>query len=269
MPRGVSLYDEARLQGRLWAPRVRPATSLLRWWDAPDLSQIQATAAGVSQLSDKSGNSGHAVQATDARKPTLALNALNGLAGLRFGASAFNALVYPQIGGQTAVTMFYVMRRFAETPSEVNAGPLFAGTSIQGNYEHEPYSDHTIYVGYYSTERKTVGNPGTPFFINPHVFEVRSAPNDWRYSADGRQLFQTTSNTFNSAASPRITSPQIGGYDTSYYFNGWFFEAVIEAGTPSDQLRSLYRGYFAAKYGLQGGLPSSDQFRNRPPLIGD
>uniref|UniRef100_UPI003BA6F553 hypothetical protein n=1 Tax=Roseateles sp. TaxID=1971397 RepID=UPI003BA6F553 len=64
MPRGVSLVDEARLQGRLWTPaQVLPSL----WLDGADLSTLSMSGSSVTQWRDKSGNARHAT--TTVRNP--------------------------------------------------------------------------------------------------------------------------------------------------------------------------------------------------------
>lgn len=83
MPRGVSRYDEARLQGRLWTPPLSPG--LLAWWDAADASTLTITAAGlVSQWVAKGSLGLVATQATTALQPTFTPLARNGTPGLLF-----------------------------------------------------------------------------------------------------------------------------------------------------------------------------------------
>ncbi|MFN8994753.1 MAG: hypothetical protein ACK5X3_13970, partial [Pseudomonadota bacterium] len=80
MPRGVSFYDEALIQGRLWTPALeRPAV----WLDAADLSTI-TIATGVSQWRDKSGNGANATQATAANQPAYSNTGFFGLPGITF-----------------------------------------------------------------------------------------------------------------------------------------------------------------------------------------
>ncbi|MFN8996607.1 MAG: hypothetical protein ACK5X3_23505, partial [Pseudomonadota bacterium] len=65
MPRGVSRYDEAQLQGRLWTPDlVRPAL----WLDWADVSTI-SLATVISEGRAKSGNARHFTQSVSASQP--------------------------------------------------------------------------------------------------------------------------------------------------------------------------------------------------------
>lgn len=69
MPRGVSRYDEARLQRRLWTPDlIRPQVEA--WYDFGDLSTM-TFATGCSEARDKSGRERHISQATGSLQPTL------------------------------------------------------------------------------------------------------------------------------------------------------------------------------------------------------
>jgi hypothetical protein len=68
MPRGTAIYDEARLQGRLWTPALeRPAL----WLDTFDLAAIVGVSGAVSQLTDKSGNGRHFAQGSAGNRPSL------------------------------------------------------------------------------------------------------------------------------------------------------------------------------------------------------
>ena len=250
---------------RPWVPTDNTATK--RWYDFSDASARSPSAGPLSQVNDKSGQGSHATQTVSANQPAVATAALNGLDGIRVGASGFQFLKYANIAGASAAEVFYVMRRAVDAPPDPTAGPVLAGSSNQGNYEHEPYGDKTVYVGYYSTARKTVGAPTTPFFVNPHVFNVRSAANDWRYTIDATDFYTTTSNVFNAGVSPKVATPQIGGYDTGFYFNGWIFEFIVVDKLLSTAERQQYEGYLAWKWGTQANLPANHPYKAAAPTV--
>jgi len=107
MPRGVSIYDEARLQGRLWTPALeRPAF----WLDVADISTM-TIATGVSHWRDKSGNGANATQAAAARQPAYSPVAFSGLPGITTdGVDDGLEIVTPLAQGNLNHAVYWVMR---------------------------------------------------------------------------------------------------------------------------------------------------------------
>src|SRR6476659_830650 len=143
MPRGTSLYDQARLAGRLWTPAIHRGGALAFWLDAADLSTI-VTGTGVSQWTDKGGCGRHATQATGSAQPTYSPTGFDGIRpGLSFNYSNSQYLNLPDMtgAGWTSAEYFYVGVKNIDTPPiDARCGP-FVSIGTMSIDDAEPYSD--------------------------------------------------------------------------------------------------------------------------------
>jgi hypothetical protein len=266
MPRGTDRYDEARLQGRLWTPQLeRPNLGI--WYDAADLSTV-SIATGVSELRDKSGNARHATQAAGVTQPEYETN------GSVFRHSVLNftqigsgqALEVPNLSatGWSSLESLYVWANYFDPGGGAATqfgAPLGRWSTDAVNGDLEPYVDGTIYHGFGSTARKTVGNP-TPSLTLPRISGMRSAANDWRYFLDGTLFFATATNTVGLPTAPRL------GFSTTAGCTCRIGELLLFNSSLTDLRRQRAEGYLAWKWGLVANLPGSHPYKNRPPLIG-
>src|SRR3954470_21254947 len=77
MPRGINIYDEARLQGRLWTPALWRGAGLEGLYETGDLSTIEI-ATGTKTLRDKSGLGRDLTQATGSKQPAYSYGGMGG-----------------------------------------------------------------------------------------------------------------------------------------------------------------------------------------------
>ena len=249
MPRGVSLVDEARLQGRLWTPaQWRTAV----WFDAADLSTVTTVGNGVTEWRDKSGFGRHVTVPQVANSPTLRPNVQNGLPAIDWGA-AINNLGLRNLAVSNFNPTRYLIVAHYEGPNPFNG---FAGL-----VSHTPFgavadllitssSSIVWYTGtYFHNGTPTATNVALPTISQPFVLASNFAQGSNRTG-----LFVGNDRFFTGL---------------SRGWRGKIMEVVGIDFVWSGAERARAEGYAAWKWGLTANLPATHPFKNRPPLIGD
>lgn len=246
MPRGVSRYDEAALQGRLWTPEVlRPSV----WFDAADLSTLTLVSGDASEWRDKSGNGRHVSQATAARRPTYAQLGLNGRPTLDWGSAINNkGLENLSVSNFNPTRYFIVADYDGADPFNEYVGlvshnavvltdiivTLNSGTTwIAGNFFHN-------------------GNPTATVTALPTISSPFVLASNFAHNTNRTNLF---------IGNDRFFTGLTRGW------RGKISEVLAIDYVPSVAQRQVAEGYLAWKWGIT--LSASHPFANRPPLIGD
>lgn len=247
MPRGVSQYDEASLQGRLWSPQeLRP----LIWLDASDVSTISVST-GVSEWRDKSGNGLHVSQATTANQPSFVANGINGIPAIDWGTAANSkSLTRSSLSGYSPARYYGVCDYDGSNP------PTGYSTIVSHNYTFQ--SD---------------------------ILQLVSSTTEW-WTPSTNKTFLNGAETSSATALPTVMSPFVFGTDqapsssrTDLYVGsdralssrswlGKIGEILALSATPNSREKALIEGYLAWRWGLFTSLRSTHPFYNRPPLIG-
>ena len=276
MPRGVSRFGEAMLQGRLWTPDLlRPNLSF--WQDAADLSTI-TIATGVSEWRDKSGNGRHFTQATGANQPSYSDTGFLGRPGITFDGSNDNLLltgISAQITNQTH-GVYWVFRRISgnaggsgynptisiRAANGADAGALHYVKNTSGFGASYPYYGQPTNASYDLTSGTAYQNDIG--YVMSFQANAPSAATAWSVHRNG-----TLEGNTNTIGTPSTNND---GYVLAHqitptrYLNCVFGE-VLMVQNANTRVRQLIEGYLAAKWGVM--LAASHPFANRPPLIGD
>ena len=278
MPRGVNRYDEAQLQKRLWTPVVLPLTL---WLDAADLSTLSVGASGVDTWRDKSGNARDAT--TTVRRPAFLANALNGLPAVNFTAASATKLDTPDFSiapnrqfcafavASTAGLLGGSTYRRLWTAKGVNPDSLGAGSTYPQGYMGSGANAGSamMIAGGSGVTVPVVSGLGNtaPVLLTGAFGTAGAASNETTISANGgaRQSLAAQSGAL-STTGIRIGSDTGTAGNSSW--NSWIAEIIFTGPIAFAMLQSI-EGYLAWKWGLQGNLPATHPFANRPPLIGD
>lgn len=281
MPRGVGLnwvYDEARLQGRLWTPDVlRPTLSL--WLDAADISTISASTNLIAEWRDKSGNGRNAT--TTVRSPSFTQDVTNGLSGITFVQSSATKLDTPDFS-------IAPNRQFC-TFAVVSGGGLISANNYPRIWVAKGLGDGSAQGSTYQEGYFGAGNAnGTAAFIagniNPRSPQISGISTTLPVLISGRfgtaglatdnislsvnggsQVIESGGRT----GALSTTGIRIGsdvGTGTLSSWNSWIGEIILTQAISFSQSQ-LFEGYLAWKRGIR--LAASHPFVNRPPLIGD
>lgn len=250
MPREVGLnriYDEARLQRRLWAPEVlRPSV----WFDASDFLTLTLVNGDVSEWRDKSGNGRHVSQGTAANRPTYADSGLNGRPALDWGSAINNKGLRNNAVSNFNPTRYFIVADYdGANPFNEFAGlvahlPFNASTDllITNNSSNIWYSG-----SYFHNGNPTAASVALPTISQPFVVASNFAQNSNRTS-----LF---------IGNDRLLTGLTRGW------RGKISEVIGIDYVPSSADRNRAEGYLAWKWGIP--LDARHPFLNRPPLIGD
>lgn len=263
MARGVTRYDEAQLQGRLWTvEQLTPA--LVSWYDANDPTTITTVGSNVSEWLDKSGNNRHVTQSNGNLRPTYSASGLNGRPAVVWptnntgtgGASGSNQVQLTWTGSAYSPIRSYAVAQWpAKAAADQRAG-LFSNNYTQPG-------DIFLTVG------RAAGSTSDPF---------------WDPSLPGGGFHNGSSvvaiNTYNTVINPFVISTNVSGStnrtqlwignDRNVGQRGWtglISEFIQISIVPTLRERNLIEGYLAWKWGIS--LVADHPFANRPPLIGD
>lgn len=259
MPRGVSRYDEARLQGRLWTPEQLKCDL---WYDAADLSTI-TVATGVSEWRDKSGNANHAAQATGGSQPLFEADTTAGLPALRFDATNNKRLAVGTVRSYDttapACSLFSVTRltstrvvAFGGNDSSFfgegsNFG-LWRNTSDSGITTSSSYTSQIARWHLWSGVRTGTGSNGATMWLDGDTVANGTA---------------TLGGTFNIA----FLGARFYAGSSFQPSVGWIGEAIAIPSAVSPRERQLVEGYLAHKWGI--ALRGDHPFHYRAPTLGD
>lgn len=268
-PKGISLYDQAILQNRLWTPNLfKPAI----WLDASDSSTITLSGSNVTSWNDKSGNARNLTQTTPAQQPTYQATGLNSRPTMSFDGinDSLNNASYQPVG---AVSVFIVFRRSQSKGTLINIQRSGGVFEVTGKFDSS----------YRSITFTAAGNINPAFGFNisgdgvdqniilgiQHNGATNTSSN-FTGHVNGTTQTITTSGAVGYVSEIGFS---IGGRPIqnilSAYFSGQISEIVFLNSTLSTTNRQIIEGYLAWKWGLQNLLIATHPFANRPPLIGD
>lgn len=259
MPRGISRYDDASIQRRLWTPADK-SIPLGIWFDGADLSTITYGVSGISQWNDKSGNAAHATQATDANRPTLKTDAYNGrsvvsLISNQWMSSTFSA-------SNASESLFAVIRVTGFSTRTI------LGADNTGGRQFRTEAD-----GQLGFIRQNVSNVAFTGVGNNHNVDrftlvyLEYDGSNTRFLSEGGTLGNTTAVApgLTAARTTRISRGAGGAED----FVGDIAEIIVCTSVIAGHLRQKIEGYLAWKWGFADKLQSAHRFNSRPPTIGD
>jgi hypothetical protein len=269
MPRGTSLYDEARLQSRLWTPAGNTAL----WLDPSDPT-VFSFGTGISEWRDKSSNGRNATQATGANQPTLAADALNGLPVVRLDGSNDSLIV--DFGAALQVTNFshtWLMVRRGTGTGDTYKPSISCwdsgGTGIGGYHFIKNTNLFGASFPHFPNFNSYDLSTGTAYANNVPVIMTFSAEGSaWRVMRNGVQEGSGTISSTNTAIDGIIIGAQ---FSPARYSQNDYGDVVSFIGRTrqNGSQQQVAEGYIAWKWNLQSSLPAAHPFRNRPPFIGD
>jgi hypothetical protein len=260
MPRGVSRYDEARLQGRLLTPLLlaqRLRAKLFFWWSADFLT---VDAGGLVQgATDLTGQGRNGAQGTAGARLTYFPS--DRMFGGRpaYGMTA-NASVLAFLGDSAARTVFQyffsayykdgVDTTFDQNSYAISGAGTFGAFRMHGIAATAGWS--ALITG------RTFYNTGDPF------------PTKNGFQASQTVLPLPASVIQTRAALGRSQATRVGGGDTApQAWIGGFRHVAACNQVLTDFESALMEGVIAWDDGTQSRLIGTHPFANRPPLIGD
>lgn len=260
MPRGVSRYDEARLQGRLLTPRAlaQQLRAKLHFWWSADFLTVDGSGL-VSGATDLTGQGRNGVQGTAAARLTYFPS--DRMFGGRpaYGMTA-NPAVLSFLGDSAARTVFQYFvscyykdgldTTFDQNSYVISGAGSFGAFRLQGAAGLADWQ--TLITG------RTFYNTGDPY------------PRKNGYPAAQPVLPLPASVIESRAALGRLNATRVGGGDTAgQAWIGGVRHVVACNQILSDSEVALVEGTIAWDDGTESRLIGTHPFANRPPLIGD
>jgi hypothetical protein len=260
MARGVSQYDEARLQGRLLTPLLlaqRLRAKLFFWWSA-DFLTVDASGL-VEGATDLTGQGRNGAQGTAGARLTYFPSDIMFGGRPAYGMTA-NASVLAFLGDSAARTVFQyfvscyykdgVDTTFDQNSYAISGAGSFGAFRLQGIAATAAWSG--LITG------RTFYNTGDPF------------PTKNGFEASQTVLPLPASVIQTRAALGRSQATRVGGGDTApQAWIGGFRHVAACNQVLTNAETALMEGVIAWDDGTESRLIGTHPFANRPPLIGD
>lgn len=275
MPRGVSIYDEAKLQGRLWTPAC--ISSLAGWWDASDTNTM-TFGTGVSQWTSKFGGP-YVSQSTTNAQPTFAKDKRTGVGYLTFNGSSqflrYNGTPSGFPTGTSAMTLVVSGRATGGTGNFSYA--VYYGSASGASQDGRmilAFPDNIIYCSIYSGSNiapdvaGAAAGTGISWLANDAVATI-SIPAGTNPTITGSvNGYDASASSGVASVSPNfVIGASLGG--TQEFFSGNIFDVLVFGEALSKMNTRRIEGFCAWKAGIQATLAPTHPFKNRPPMIGD
>jgi hypothetical protein len=279
MPRGVSRYDEARMQGRLWDPRTLHGLALL--CQATSLRAVDA-GAPISQWDDESLFGNHLQLLAGSTAP--APRTVEGSVALRL---TDDILINETLRGFNTSSFgpctWIIVSRIAAASGP--PFPQFRALMHVGNMATSP--DSTFFFGTvafsateFDSDRRGILYSDSGSFLGAYLQTTNGAASidTVRFNATAEimdSFANGVANPFNpflfSAGAGSVSRVALGGYKNGSgpVLDADVFALAYVARAISDHERELLEASIAWNAGIQRLLPANHRFANRPPLIGD
>ena len=197
----------------------------------------------VGAWTDQSGASHDARPTTSATRPYATNNIINGRTVIHFDATDDTCnILYDPFAGMTEGEVMGVVKAGADVPG---ANRRMWGLGSSPSYY--PLAGGSIQESFGSSVARNIGNPSQPL-DQFHIYGVVASSSQWLALENGGLQYSTTTNTFDTSASPGL-----GGASTP--FNGDIAEFVVFNRVLSAAERRAVGSYLNFKYNLLSNTP--------------
>lgn len=177
-------------------------------------------------------------QSTKANQPRIVnagtLETVGSRPAVRFLNASATYLNLAYIGTTSGATYANAVFKGAASPTSTN-GPIFGDFGTDGNPDHFPYSDGSVYDGFARGNRLTVGAI-TPALTNATVLAIVSETNNYNlYTNNVSRYSSATGTSAINATGHRIGSSSRSG---GYYWDGHIMELTLFKATPNSTDRN-------------------------------
>ena len=212
---------------------------LLVWLKADSLGL--ANNDPVVSYPDSSGNANHF---TGTGSPLFKTGVINGLPAVYYPVGSIHRMTSVNYlpGNPTSGECFFVMKVDADVGLDLNVLHDFG---IDPAANHWPFTDGTVYDGWGTDVRKTLGNP-TPSLASWRLVNLRSEINSYVAEIDGGALFSTGTNSVAFNTQPYIGGNAIGAQALVGHIAEYMqYDHVLSSGD-----RQQVEDYVETKYAL-------------------
>jgi len=265
MPRGTSPLDEARLQGRLWTPRILRADTAL-WVDFSDPSSMTFSGGNIATIACQTGSGTKFFEGDSANYP-----AYSGQINGRLCSTWASNALYTNADASMATANWGFVWVGSMGSGTANFGRLLS-FSVYGGGTDWNIANHfalltrdstnqTVRSDYNSAGKGTL----SVVYDQPMVVSGFASGTDYTLSVDGRRASATSYSTPLSSGGRFNVGFQSTNPWSFSRFTGRLGEIVVVRGISRATLERV-EGYAAARWGIP--LAGTHPYRNRPPLIG-
>lgn len=269
MPRGVSRHDEARLQGRLWTPKIHARA--VRYWVDAQRRNHGMTGSSLNALADATDGNGQPLSSNPGGTRRWSDAGLNGRPAFDFqGGCMFSAsypIGLPGVGSDFIAAAVFTLRSGSAAQYRlmmIGAPEDWNSTASMSIFMREAAGVH-IQTFANSSLRLTTSMT----YDEPTLMVLHSKGGTMVHRKNGSQ---TASASYTPAFSSSAWGFGIGTYSAAdlpaSYYDGLVGEQTFIAGTFGTPQVEQLEGYLAHRWGLQERLATSHPYRNTPPLIG-
>jgi hypothetical protein len=226
---------------RFGASAFDPTTyGTVKWWVAARKESFNDGDA-VGTITDWSSSAINATQATSSKKPTFKTSIVNALPIFRAdGVDDTMAPASNPVSASTAVTLFMVMKDYADPPGAADSAPLIAWGTDSLN-DHLPYSNGSVYYGFAAAARHAMGDPATTL-AQFNVITVISKSGGYTLWINGSQFYTSASNTVGMGSAPKL-------FGNSTQWQGDLAEVIIYDGDIGSTNRAAVEAALKSLYG--------------------
>jgi hypothetical protein len=197
------------------------------------------------------------------QRPTYKTDQINGLPAVYFTGSQYlnmtNNFKGTLAGSSFQGAELFILIKVDNDPSLSTSGSGIynIGGSDSSERSYYPYTDSNIYSNFYSTTRKTVGNPSLPL-TSWRLYNVESINGKWIARLDGAVIYSTTSNTYSDITDVWAVGMSKSGTSDESFLQGYIAEMLLylvdtnETGNLglTNTQREQVKSYFSYKYNL-------------------
>ena len=279
MPRGVSRFDEAQLQGRLWNPQTLPGLAML--CQASSLRGVQS-GGQINQWNDESlfGNHLQLLAGSTAPAPRL----VNGSLALHF---TDDTLINDTLRGFNTSTFGPCTWIIVSQVTDASGPPyprfrslLHVGDMAAPGLPTFFFASVSFSATEFDSDRRAVlySDTGSLLGVSQITPNGVLSINTLRFNATSQSMWFFTNGVADpfsprpySAGTGSISRVALGGFKdgTGTILNADVFALAYVNREIDENERALLEGSIAWNVGLQHLLTPSHRFANRPPLIGD
>lgn len=239
---------------RAWVPT--DLGSKLAVWLKPEAWPTYAQGARVESWPDSSANAITILKGGSSGAPLMDLSGPNGFRSVKFEAAQQTAFFMPSgwLSGRTSSATFFIAKNETYPNTGLTGAPVMHWGTNTGDFYS--FSNGGVYSAYGRATRIDNKTPFDP--LNEwHMGMFLSAPNDWRFYQNGKDVFTTTTNTVAFGTAPKLFSTYVG--------HG--AEVIDLLSAPTTIERQQIEGYLAHKYALQSKLPDGHPYKATAPTI--
>ncbi len=269
MPRGVSIYDEARIQSRLWTPEIL-LPDMAFWFDTSRYDSISLSGSNLTQLRDLSGRgitlNSNGAPGWDAVNRVATFNGINqqmsSTATVGFAANSDFTLITLLAPSASQLSI--------NTPIDLGHATSPSGPLVLQNETGRP-AVNSYYFAWHTGAAYT--NTGPPFVVMPSntwslaVMTKAGAVADAFVNGARGAGWPITRNSGLTANAKIVTVGNAQGQGRTW--NGAFGGAMLLRRALSEIEIQKVTAALLWQRGLQSLLLAANPFKNLPPLIGD